>query len=280
MYTCYNNEFYPVEKAILKVNNRSFLYGDGLFESIRLINGKIFLLQEHLQRLDAGMKILHMNKPDYFTIEYFSNKIDELSRKNNLKGNARIRLNIFRNDGGLYTPDNDKINYLITATSIEEKGYKLNTGGLNIDLFNEMKKPVNILSSIKTCNSLLFVLAGIWKSRQNLEDCLILNEENRICEGLSSNVFLVKENHFITPAITEGCIKGVMRGKIIELIKSMSYTVHERVIEASELMIADEVFLTNVSSGLRWVSAYRNKRYFSKVTKQIMQKLNDHVNEN
>jgi branched-chain amino acid aminotransferase len=280
MYTCYNSKFYPIEEAIINATNRSFLYGDGLFESIRMINWKIFFLQEHFQRLGTGMNILHLNKPDYFTMEYFKDIIDELNRKNNLLGNARIRLNIFRNDGGLYAPDDDNINYTITTKSAESKGYKLNTVGLNIDLFNEMKKPVNILSSIKTCNSLLYVLAGIWKSRQNLEDCLILNEANRICEGLSSNVFLVKENQIITPPITEGCIKGVMRGKVIELIKSMGYTVHEKVIEASELMIADEVFLTNVSSGIRWVGAYRNKRYFSKFTKQIMQKLNDHVNEN
>lgn len=279
MFICYNGDIFPASDPVLKISNRSFLYGDGLFESMRMFKGRIMLLQKHLERLKAGMKILHLEIPDYFSTEFFKDKVDQLIKRNNFGGNARIRLNIFRIDGGLYTPENDNISYTISVAESETDQYVINNSGLTIDLFEEINKPLNKLSHLKTCNSLLFVLAGIWKSKNNLDDCLILNESGRICEGLSSNVFIVKGKQIFTPYLSEGCINGVMRGFVIRLLINSGFFVTEDRIEVNDILNADELFLTNASSGLRWVGAFRNKRYFSKQSKEIINLLNDHINE-
>ncbi|MGI8892130.1 MAG: aminotransferase class IV [Bacteroidia bacterium] len=280
MHICYNGDFFPYDQAIFKINNRSFLYGDGLFESIRIANGKILFLADHLERLKSGMKLLHLNITKDFNVEYFTEKINQLAIKNNSGDSSRIKLNVFRNEGGLYAPTDDNISFTISINKNDENKYILNTAGLFIELFTEIKKNVNVFSSFKTCNSLIYVLAGIWKNKNSLDDCLLLNESDRLCEGLSSNVFLVKNNHFFTPEISEGCIKGVMRGKIIELLQAQGISFSEEKLEIKDLMNAEEVFLTNASTGIRWVGAFRNKRYFSKYSKEIVSLLNNHIINN
>ncbi len=280
MFTCYNGEFFPANDSIFKSNNRSFLYGDGVFESIRMIKGKILFLDQHLERLSTGMDLLHLKKHHDFSTGLLSEKIHLLDQKNNLNGNGRIRLNIFRSEGGLYTPEDNNISYLISATATEESKYSLNSTGLIIGLFDELKKPVNKLSSIKTCNALIFVLAGIWKNNKKFDDCVLINDFGRLCEGLSSNLFIVKNNRVTTPSLSEGCIKGVMRGQVIELILSAGYTISEENIEMEDLLDADEVFLTNASIGLQWVSGYKTKRYYSNFSKELVNLLNNLVDQN
>lgn len=274
MFVNCNGNYYSLNEPALSAANRSFLYGDGLFESMRMINEKIMFLEEHIHRLKQGMNALHIQTPSYFNISFLTDKIIELAAKNGINKHARIRLNVFRKEGGFYAPEDDNAGWLISINQASEIRYEINSMGLHIDIFPELKKSVNKLSSFKTCNALIYVLAGVWKNARNLDEVLILNENNRICEGLNANVFMLTNNQVITTPVSEGCIEGVMRNQVINIIKERNILFSEAKIEISDMNSADEIFLTNASSGLRWVSAYKNNRYFSKFSKEMVNSLN------
>ncbi len=270
-----NGTIVSAEQPVVTARNRSFRYGDALFESIRFTNSKPQFLKEHLQRLFTGMKVLKMQKDNLYSESFFENAILELALKNSITTDGRIRLTIYRNDGGLYTPDNNSTAYLIEITPLNDVGYFLNQKGITVDLFNDFKKQKNTLSSIKSANSIIYVLAGIYKSQNQLDDCIILNDESHIIESISSNIFAVKNGVLYTPPIADGCVDGVMRKKIIEIAQTNRIAVYEISVMQNVLLGADELFLTNAISGIRWVVAYKQKRYFNNTSKKLIEKLNE-----
>jgi branched-chain amino acid aminotransferase len=270
-----NGTIVSAEEPVVTARNRSFRYGDALFESIRFTNSKPQFLKEHLQRLFTGMKVLKMQKDDLYSESFFENAILELAKKNSITTDGRIRLTVYRNDGGLYTPDNNSTAYLIEIAPLNDVGYVLNQKGITVDLFNDFKKQKNTLSSIKSANSIIYVLAGIYKSQNQLDDCIILNDESHIIESISSNIFAVKNGVLYTPPIADGCVDGVMRKKIIEIANANRIAVYEISVMQNVLLGADELFLTNAISGIRWVVAYKQKRYFNNTSKKLIEKLNE-----
>lgn len=274
-YACLNGHYLKVENLPLEQGNRAFLYGDGLFETIHA-NGTIpQFLDLHLQRLFQGMKVLKMEIPDFFNEAYFARHISGVLTRNKCFTGARIRMTVFRNPGGLYTPSVNDVSYLIEGVSLNNDKYVLNQQGLTIDIFPDIKKPVNLLSQIKSTNALIFVLAGLHKKENNLDDSILLNERGNICESVSSNLFLVKDNRIITPATAEGCLPGIMRSVIIKMIESSKLKpVIEKVIIPKDLSTADELFLTNAINGIRWVLAFRQKRYYNRIAKDLTEMLN------
>jgi len=158
-----------------------------------------------------------------------------------------------------------------------KSGYELNNKGIKVDLYQKIKKPCNALSSIKSCNSLLYVLAGKYKTDNELEECVIINDRHNVCEFTSSNLFIVINGVLYTPAITEGCIQGVMRKVILDLAAKARIYVYETELKPNDLIRADEIFLTNAVQGIQWVGAYKAKRYFNKVSKTLIDALNQHV---
>ena len=216
-YINHNGNFVLSDAPIVTANNRSFRYGDALFETIRLANYNPQFLKEHLQRLTAGMEVLKMEKhPDLNTI-FIEHAILELAQKNSVTSDGRVRLTIYRNEGGLYAPSDNKVSFVVEVYPIEEKGYVLNQKGYTVDLFTEFKKAQNALSSIKSANSAIYVMAGINKTHNKLDECLLLNDKHHIIEGISSNIFAVKNGVLYTPPVSDGCVDGVMRRKIIEI---------------------------------------------------------------
>ena len=270
-----NGTIVSAEQPVVTARNRSFRYGDALFESIRFTNSQPQFLKEHLQRLFTGMKVLKMQKDNLYSESFFENAILELALKNSITTDGRIRLTVYRNDGGLYTPDNNSTAYLIEITPLNDVGYFLNQKGITVDLFNDFKKQKNTLSSIKSANSIIYVLAGIYKSQNQLDDCIILNDESHIIESISSNIFAVKNGVLYTPPIADGCVDGVMRKKIIEIAQTNRIAVYEISVMQNVLLGADELFLTNAISGIRWVVAYKQKRYFNNTSKKLIEKLNE-----
>jgi len=274
-YICYNGVFTKISQVSLSVRNRSFLYGDGLFETIHA-NGTVpQFLDKHLNRLFHGMQLLKMKIPEYFDYDYIFKKIQGTLVRNKMFKGARVRLIVYRNDGGLYTPENDEISFIIDAAKLENYKYLINEKGYFIDIFPEMKKNISIYSSLKTTNALLYVLAGIYKKNNKLDECIILNEKNRICESISSNIFLVKDNVVYTPPLSEGCVAGIMREVVIELLKNNGITVIDKYsLEIEALFEADEIFLTNAVNGVRWVLGLHKRRYFNTYSKEISNLLN------
>tara|TARA_B110000459_G_C16624701_1_gene504345 strand:- start:1202 stop:2053 length:852 start_codon:yes stop_codon:yes gene_type:complete len=274
LYINFNSFLYEEDEKVFTVNNRAFKYGDALFETIRIINGEPCFLEDHFIRLKKGMKVLKMHAGT-ISFNELEDQIIRLIEKNHIKKGGRVRLTVFRSSDGFYTPEGDEgISYVIEALPLKEDIYELNEKGISIDIYDELKRSRNKLSQIKTTNNIPYVLAGIYKRENNLDDCMVLNDNDRIVEAISSNIFLYKNNNLYTPSLDEGCIDGVMRRQILKIAKELKINVFEGMVNGNMLLQADELFLTNAIKGIEWVVAYRGKRYFNKATKEIVEQLN------
>ncbi|NTE00511.1 aminotransferase class IV [Agrobacterium tumefaciens] len=273
-YLLFNDEFHPVDATVLTTSNRGFKFGDGLFESMRMINHKLQFADLHADRLAAGMKALkidgHVLMDDYFLRQ----KTADLVKKNRWNGNVRFRLSVYRQGAGVYTPESNKSGYTLEGIPLKATDYELNTKGLIIDVFDEMTKSINKLSNFKTSNALLYVMAGLFKTQNRLDEAIILNQSGFLCESISSNIFVVYDKQIYTPALTEGCISGVMRTTVMQICKMNDIALIEAQISPEILKEAEEVFITNATQGIQWIMGYGRKRYFNEFSKFLNEKLN------
>ncbi|RZL12697.1 MAG: 4-amino-4-deoxychorismate lyase [Pedobacter sp.] len=273
-YILHNDEYVEASQPLLTVQNRGFRYGDGLFESMRMMNGKLKFAAQHADRLQAGMKAIKIEGGNLLDEYFLRQKTAELCRRNKLKDNVRFRLSVYRAGDGLYTPDSNKSGYVLEASPLSDNTYELNKKGLIVDVYDEITKSIDKLSNYKTTNALLYVMAGLYKKQRRLDEALILNQNGFLCESLSSNVFVVYDKQIYTPALSEGCIAGVMRGVVMNIAKSSDLPLTEAQINPEVLKEAEEVFVTNAVGGIRWVMGYGRKRYFNEVSKLLSAKLN------
>ncbi len=274
----FNNQIIAKETPLFTLANRSFCYGDGFFESIRITGAEMPFIKNHFERIKETANILEINLDSSITVEWLQESVKELAIKNGVEQEGKARINFYRNEGGLYAPETNSSSVIIDVMPYQAKsGYELNNKGIKVDLYQKIKKPCNALSSIKSCNSLLYVLAGKYKTDNELEECVILNDRQNVCEFTSSNLFIVINGVLYTPAITEGCIQGVMRKVILDLAAKARIYVYETELKPNDLIRADEIFLTNAVQGIQWVGAYKAKRYFNKVSKTLIDALNQHV---
>ena len=274
-YFYLNGEFHLSEEKTLSHRNRAFAYGDALFETIHCMGTAPQFFQNHWIRLSQGMEILKMKPDKDFTSKEIETCIEKLLNRNRTFKGARIRLTVFRNEGGLYTPEQNSISWLMESSSLDYEKYELNQKGFHIDIYDGIQKPINILSNLKTNNSLIYVLAGICRKENSLDECLVLNQYGRIAESISSNIFILLNEKLITPPLTEGCIAGTMRHTVIELAMQLGYAVEERGILERNLIEAEEIFLTNAIQGIRWIAAYKDRRYFNFVARKLILALNE-----
>ncbi|NQX37313.1 branched-chain amino acid aminotransferase [Pedobacter steynii] len=273
-YILHNDEFVVANHPVIGVQNRAFRYGDGLFESMRMDNGKLKFAEQHADRLRAGMKALKMDGSNLMDEYFLKQKTAELCKKNKLKDHIRFRLSVYREGEGLYTPESNKSGYVLEAAPLAQPTYELNRKGLIVDVYDEITKPVNKLSNYKTTNSLLYVMAGLYKKQHNLDEAFILNQHGFLCESISSNVFVVYDKQIYTPALSEGCVAGVMRSVVMTMAKSNNIPLIEAQINPEVLKEAEEVFITNATGGIRWVMGYGRKRYFNEISKDLSARLN------
>ncbi|WP_316830180.1 aminotransferase class IV [Pedobacter aquatilis] len=274
-YLLINDEFHLADTPVLAASNRSFKFGDGLFESMRMLNGKLQFAELHADRLVAGMKALKMDGHALMDDYFIRQKTADLVKKNRWNGNVRFRLSVYRQGAGVYTPEINKAGYVLEGIPLKASEYELNSKGLIIDVFDELTKPINKLSNYKTANALLYVMAGIFKSQNRLDEAMILNQHGFLCESISANVFVVYDNTIYTPALTEGCVGGVMRTAVMQLAKMNDMELIEAQINPEILKEAEEVFITNATQGIQWVMGYGRKRYFNEVSKFLIEKLNN-----
>lgn len=273
----YNGHLISLYEPALSFNNRAFRYGDSLFETIRWTNGKAMFITDHVKRIKLGMTTLRMNVPAEFTSANIEQLIIELVKKNNISGDARIRLTVFRNEGGFYTPLTNDISFLIECEVMEDKGYTLNQKGLWVDVYAEIKKPINKISAIKTGSSLLYVMAGLTKTSLRLDECLLINDNGNIIEAISSNIFVVKNGVLYTSPIADGCVDGVMRKQVLDIAKQHKILVFEQTLTVHTLTNGDELFLTNAIKGIQWVGQFKNKFYTNRTAVFFTEKLNAQV---
>jgi len=269
----FNGQILPSDSKLLTIQNRAFRYGDGLFESMRMLKGQLKFADMHAERLQRGMKALKLDNYSQMDAWFLKEMVEQLAIRNKTK-HARLRLTVFREGEGLYTPSQNAPGYCLEMTPVEEPRYFLNSKGLIIDIFTDVPKPLNYLSNIKTCNALPYVMAAIFKAQGNLDEVLLLNQNGFLCEGGSSNVFVYYQNHLYTPAISEGCVEGVMRQVVINIARKIGLPITEAQINPEILYQADEVFVTNASRGIQCIMGYGVKRYFNKVSKMLVDELN------
>jgi branched-chain amino acid aminotransferase len=254
-------------------NNRAFKYGDALFETLKIKNSKILFLEDHYFRLMASMRMLRMEIPMMFTLEFFEAEIRKTFETLET-WDARIRITVFRMDGGLYSPENHAVNYLIEA-----KVHKNNQlEGYNVDIFKEYYIHSGLLSSLKTTNKITHVLASIYASENQLDNCILINERKEVVEFTNGNIFIVKDSAIKTPPITSGCIKGVLRKNLLKIASKLNgYSIEETNISPFELQKADEIFMTNVMVGIQAISKFRNIEFKSAVTSRLKLELDNLV---
>lgn len=274
-YYCHNGDFYLSDEKSLSHHNRAFAYGDALFETVHCLGTAPQFFNNHWDRLVHGMQNLKMKWSSDFTKSLLESTIEKLLNKNRIFKGARIRLTVFRDEGGFYTPERNSISWLLESSALNMEHFELNRKGIHIDIYDEVHKPVNALSNIKTTNTLIFVLAGIFRQETGLDECLILNQYGRIIESISSNIFLFSNGKLQTPPLSEGCIAGTMRKSVIQLARRKGYTVEERKILEKNLVEAEEVFLTNAIRGIQWVGAYKDRRYFNFAARKLTGALNE-----
>lgn len=252
-YFNYNGKVIEENKTVINVNNRGLRYGDGLFETIKCKSGKLILADDHFDRLWAGMKILQLNIPAHLSNARLHAEIQELVKKNNHSNSARIRLTVFRGDGGLYDDTTHAFNYLIQTWALPEARDAWNSNGLVLGIYNDAKKSCDILSNLKHNNFLPYVMAALYAKKQKWNDAVVLNTSGRICDTAIANIFIVKNEIIYTPSLDEGCIAGVMRKNIMSRLYKNNMQVKEKKISVQDLLNAEEVFLTNSIYNMQWV---------------------------
>ena len=266
----FNGDLISRDQTIFTVSNRAFRYGDGVFETLKIVDSKIVFFEDHYFRLMASMRMLRMEIPIKFTLEFLINEIEKTTQANNLNANVRVRLSVFRKEGGFYNPNSNEVDFVIEAQELSIK----NIENYKVDLFKDYYLNSGLLSTIKTTNRMLNVVASIYANENDLNTCLLINEKKNIVEAIHGNVFLVVKNTLITPSISEGCIKGIVRKKIIEIIKKHSeLNVVERAISPFELIKADELFITNSIIDVQAVSQYRKKKFANTIANRLSELL-------
>ena len=263
----------------LLTQNRAFLYGDAVFETVKIIDAKILFLEDHYFRLMASMRVLRMEIPMNFTMEYFEEQILTLANNNQLGLSARARITVFRNDGGYYLPLNNTISFLIHASALENTLYSISPKEYEVDLYKDFYVSKQLLSSLKTTSKIINVTGSIYAKENGLDNCILLNDSKNVVEALQGNIFMLIGNSLITPPVSEGCLNGIMRKQILALAKKVeNIEVVEAVISPFDLQKADELFITNVIKGIQPITKYRKKEFTANLAKILTQKINDAIN--
>ncbi|GGB22663.1 aminotransferase class IV [Puia dinghuensis] len=269
----HNGAFLHAGSPVLTAGNRGFRYGDGLFETLLVKNGRIRLRDYHFDRLFAGMRLLRFAIPPSFTPENLESQILELCQRNAHSPLARVRFVVFRGEGGLYDTENLQPHYLIETWPLTPDDIGLNDKGLVIDVYPGGMKSCDAIANVKSNNFLLYVLAALYAREHWLDDCLVFNCYERLADSTIANLFYIKNRQVYTPSLSEGGVAGVMRRFLLAALPAAGFPVHERPVSVNDLLAADEVFLTNAIKGIRWVSSFRQSQYTGAISRTIYDQL-------
>lgn len=268
----YNGRILPAGEPVLEAGNRAFQYGDGLFETMRIHNGKIILADYHFDRLFGGMQALMMTIPSNFTRSYLQDNILELCSSNSHTPSARVRLTVFRKQVMPGGKNLDEPSVLIESWPLDN-GYVFKTDPFIIDIYPEARKSTDAFAGYKTTAYLPYALAAVFARRQGLNDCLVLNTDGNVCDASIANIFLIKDGIVCTPPLSEGCVNGIMRRHLMSNIDNAGLTVVETPIDADMVLSAHEVFLTNVIRGIQPVTSFREANYTTNLSRKLFESL-------
>ena len=275
VYFNYNGKFYKEGTPIVGPDNRGLRYGDGLFETLKVKSGKIIFADEHFARLWRGLKLMQFEIPKHFSPDLLEKEINALVQKNAHESLSRVRLNIFRSDGGLYDAKDLKPNYCIQSWNLPSSNAQWNSNGLVCGIYKDALKSCDAFCNLKHNNYLPYAMAALKAKAEKWNDAFLLNTDERICDSTIANIFLVKDEQVFTPLLSEGCVAGIMREHVIGTLKKNNYVITETAVSIDSLLNADEVFLTNSIQQLRWVQAVADKNYSNDFAQKIFNLLNE-----
>lgn len=265
-------------EANLLIGNRGFLYGDSVFETVKILDGKILFLEDHYFRLMSAMRIVRMEIPMNFTMEYFEEQLLSLAAVENLSASSRARISVYRNEGGFYLPKDNNVSFLVTVQPLENSVYRIEKEEYEVELYKDFVVAKHLLSAIKSSNRMINVTGSIFADENGYDNCLLINDDKNVIEALNGNLFMLMGNKLITPPISEGCLNGVMRKQILALAKKIeTIEVEETSISPFDLQKADELFITNVIRGIQPITKYRKKEYETKTAKDLLLRLNAQI---
>ena len=269
-------------KSSLDLINRAFLFGDSVFETIKIVNNKICFWEDHYLRLMSSLRIIRIEIPILYTPEYFEDQILKTISRVSINFSGRVRLSIFRSGEGLYTPKSMEPTFIIHCFQQDKLFFEIeSSSSYKVDLFKDYYVNDNLLSNLKTNNKIINVLAAIYSKENEIDNCIILNSKKNVVEFLNGNLFLIKGNTIKTPPLSSGCLRGVMRKKIIDYIKFFDkLTLKEIDISPFELLSADEIWVTNSIKGIIPVTDYRKKSLSNTIAAEFVNFLNKKIFEN
>lgn len=272
----FNGTLASDDQPLISSSNRALLYGDGIFETLKAVNGKLLFWEDHYFRLMSGMRILRMEIPMEFTPEFLEEEIRKTLEANQLSNQtARIRLTVYRLGGGTYLPKDRGVGYFISSKEFTSPFYLLDEAPCEVELYKDHYVHADLITTLKTTNKIIHVTGSIWAQENGYDNCLLINNNKSVVEALQGNLFLVKGTHIKTPPLSDGCLRGIIRKQLLDIIPLMDgYTIEEASISPFELQKADELFITNTIIGIRPITKYRKKEYTSHVCSQILKKLN------
>lgn len=274
----FNGELHNKTHPSLSLQNRGYKYGDALFETLKIVSGTIFFWEDHYFRLMASMRLMRMDIPMHFTMEFLEAELIKTLEANNLHNDtARARLTVDRGEGGMYLPHpNTPVNFTISVEQLNTPFYTIDTTtNIIVELYKDHMLAPGLLSGIKSNNKAIQVLGSIYAKENAYDNCLVLNTNKSVVEALNGNLFLVKGHTVKTPPLEDGCLRGVMRKQVLALLsKDVNLYVEEASISPFELQKADELFITNVIQGIRPITKYRKKIYSTAFAEELVRKLN------
>ena len=256
-FIIFNGSFFPSGTPLLTADSRGFRYGDGVFETIRVKDGRILLARYHFERLLNGCRLLRLEP---LTIEQFTDLILQLCERNGHTLSARVRLTVFRGEGETSSE------FIIQSWPLHQVSEE---PGLVLGIFPQGRKPCDSFSQLKSNNYLMYSMAATYARSHGWDDCLILNSRERIADSSIANFFYVKGETLYTPPLSEGCVAGVMRRWLMESLPGAGIRVLEKPVAPEDLIMADEVFLTNAIRGVRWVERFAGNTYGNRVVQTV-----------
>ena len=238
--------------------NRSFKYGDGLFESIRVYQGKALFVDDHIARLFEGMTALGFD----FDNDQWKYRINEAITKaiqlNKILAHGRLRLHIYRSGTGTYAPLDNRPFYLLEAYTIKDDYYDpANQSAIKLIDYKDVPLAYSQFSGFKTASCLPYIQAARHARAKGVDDVVLFNGR-KVSETSSANIFCVKKRKIYTPSLKSACLNGIMRKQLISLCKKLKLSVKIGRLHAKDLRKADELFITNSIRGIIPVEQYNN----------------------
>jgi branched-chain amino acid aminotransferase len=271
-----DGELFGEDSNYLNADNRGFSHGEALVEEIRIVPGKIYFWEDHYLRLMASMRILRLEIPMNFTMEYLQEEINRTISESGLSNDPVIaHFYVFPKNTQTELPASRDVAYLIRLKKHPSPFYLHLEKEYEVDLYKDFYVQAGMLSNLPTVNKTLKTIGAVYALENGYADCILLNDHKNVVETLNGNLFLVEGEKIKTAPLSDGCENGILRKKMIEILKKSSeYTLEEVSISPFELQKADELFITGVSFGIQSVTQYRKATYKSDVARLLLGKLN------